>query len=49
VVAVKQPHISGYLLSLAHLCQEDAARPELLPVFLRIVRMMPAAIARLAA
>jgi hypothetical protein len=38
---MRHPNISRYLLSLSHLCAEVAARPELLPVFFAVLRLVP--------
>jgi hypothetical protein len=42
-----KPNVADYLRNLSRLCLEVAATPALLPVFLRIVAMVPATVTEL--
>jgi hypothetical protein len=44
---VSIPTITSYLSQLAALCREVSRRPELLPLFIAIIMLVPGTIARL--
>ena len=46
-VMIRQDHVARYLEGLAALCLEVARQPRLLPLFVRILKLVPGTLAEL--